>query len=196
MSFFSQAYKNHVECTADKQHASNLNGVILFLEHTSFMVDFFSTKHQIYDANDTRLQKLRSILSYFSKWKSGCSNNDEFLSAKLWFDLQAMILGMISLVRIKLTRFPGSTIKPAILNQDVVENHFCQLRAANGQNENPSYLLTQGTQNAIIFGQRMLSKKCNTGATVNNSYTELPRERLFFVKNKVKSQKTKICLTL
>ncbi len=59
-------------------------------------------------------------------------------------------------MRIKLKRFPGSTIKPAILNQDVVENHFCQLRAANGQNENPTYWLTQATQNAIIFGDSTL----------------------------------------
>lgn len=167
------------------------------MEHTSFIVDFFSSKNQIYDPNDTRLQKLHSILTYFSNWKSTCTKNDEFVSAKLWFDIQAMILGIISIVRIKLRRFPGSTIKPAILNQDVVENHFCQLRSANGQNENPSYLLTQGTQNAIIFGQRTLSKKCNTGTTVNDTFTDLPRQRLFSGKNKIGSQsKTNIRLTL
>ena len=83
------------------------------------------------------------------------------------------------------------------MNKDVFENPFWHLRAANGQNKNPPYLMTQGTQNAIIFGQRTLSKKCNSGATVNNTYTELPRDRLFTAKNKVdESQKTTVSLAL
>ena len=54
-----------------------------------------------------------------------------------------MVLGMISLVKITLSKYPGSMIKPAVVNQDVVENHFCQLKVANGQNDNPSYRLVQ-----------------------------------------------------
>lgn len=93
-------------------------------------------------------------------------------------------------------RYPGSVIKPAVLNQDIVENHFCQLRAANGQNENPTYLLTQGTQNSIVFGQRTISKKCNTGTAENDSFTELPKQKLFSAENKKGIQKSKISLTL
>jgi hypothetical protein len=93
--------------------------------------------------------------------------------------MQSMILGFITLVKVKLARFPGSVIKPAIMNQDLVENHFSQLRAANGQNENPTYLLTQGTQNLIIFGQTTVSKKSNTGTSRNSSFAELPKENLF-----------------
>ena len=160
------------------------------------MVEFSSSKQAIYDINDTRLQNLRSTLAYFLKWKESVSKNDEFFSPKLWFDLQAMILGMISVVRVKLQRFPGSVIKPAIVNQDIVENHFCQLRAANGQNENPTYLLTQGTQNSIIFEQRSISNKCNTSTAANNYFAGLPKDRLFSVKSKSESQKSKINLTL
>jgi hypothetical protein len=80
-------------------------------------------------------------MQYFSNWKENISAENEFISHKLWFDIQSMILGFISLVRTKLNRFPGSLIKPAILNQDVLENHFSQLRGANGQNDNPSYQL-------------------------------------------------------
>ena len=40
-----------------------------------------------------------------------------------------MIHGFKAVVKIKLTRFPNSTIKPWLLNQDVVENHFCQAMA-------------------------------------------------------------------
>ena len=70
-----------------------------------------------------------------------------------------MILGFTALMKAKLLQFPGTSIKPAIVNQDVVENHFLQLRGANALNENPTYQLTQGTQNSIIFGQTRLSKK-------------------------------------
>ncbi len=65
------------------------------------------------------------------------------------------------------------------MNQDVVENHFSHLRGANGQNENPTYLLATATQNSVIFGQSTISKKCNTGGSATNSFTELPKEKLF-----------------
>ena len=160
------------------------------------MVEFCSSKQAIYDINDPRLQTLRSTLSYFSDWKKNASKSEEFISSKLWFDLQAMTLGLESLVKVKLSRFPGTAIKPAVINQDVVENHFCQLRAANGQNENPTYLLTQATQNAIIFGQRTISKKCNTGTAENSSFTELPKDKLFTGKEKSHTHVSKIRLTL
>ena len=91
-----------------------------------------------------------------------------------------MILEMISLVKVKLSKFPESIVKPAIINQYVVENHFCQLRAANGQNENPTYLFS------IIFGQRTVGKKCNTGTLENSSFTELPKENCSPQKTNVK----------
>lgn len=107
----------------------------------------------------------------------------EFLSDKTWFDIQSMIIGFTSLVKSKLSRFPGSVIKPAILNQDVVENHFSQLRGANGQNDHPTYQMVQHTQNAVIFGQSTISKKCNTGNTRNNTFAALPKDGIFKNKN-------------
>ena len=199
ISFFYinvQAYKGHLECSGNQEHASRLSASIAFLQHTSSMVEFFTSKQAIYDVNDTRLQSLRTTLSYFSTWKASVSKSDEFVSSKLWFDLQAMILGMISLVRVKLSKFPGSLIKPAVINQDVLENHFCQLRAANGQNDNPTYRLVQAAQNSIVFGQRTVSKKCNTGTAENSSFTELPKVKLFAAKNKCQNQKSEIRLAI
>ena len=49
-----------------------------------------------------------------------------------------MCIGFMSMITVKLTKFPQSLIKPAICNQDGVENHFCQVRAYNGQNNNPT----------------------------------------------------------
>jgi len=67
------------------------------------------------------------------------------------------------MVAIKLKAFPQSAIKPAIVNQDVVENHFCQVRACNGQNNNPTYRLQETAQNSIRFGQTTIGRKSNAG---------------------------------
>ena len=116
----------------------------------------------------------------------------EFLSEKLWFDLQSMILGFTSMVKTKLSRYHGSIIKPAIINQDVVENHFSQLRGANGQNDNPTYSLTQGTQNSVIFGQTPISKKSNTGTAKKDSFAGLPRQNIFCASGKKPAVHTEI----
>ena len=116
------------------------------------------------------------------------SAENEFISSKLWFDIQSMIFGFISIVKTKLNRFPGSLVKPAILNQDVLENHFSQLRGANGQNDNPSYQQVQATQNSVIFGQTTVSRKCNTGCTKNNSFVQLPKDKVFEKSSKNKNK--------
>ena len=63
-----------------------------------------------------------------------------FISSKLWFDLKSVCLGFQSLVHYKLLKHPSSVIKPAIVNQDCVENHLCQIRSCNDQNDNPTFL--------------------------------------------------------
>ena len=97
--------------------------------------------------------------------------------------VQSMIMGFLSLVKTKLTRCPGAVIKPAIINQDIVENQFCQLRGANCHNDNPTYQATQGTQNSIIYGQTLISRKGNTGANKNNSFSGIPKQHLFIGKH-------------
>lgn len=82
---------------------------------------------------------------------------------KLWFDLQSMALGFLAIVSIKLKHFPQSLIKPAIIIQDVVENHFCQVRACNGHNNHPTWRLQETTQNTIRYGQTTISRKSNAG---------------------------------
>jgi hypothetical protein len=82
-------------------------------------------------------------------------------------------------VQTKLSRFPGSTVKPAIANQDVVENHFSQLRSANGQNNNPTYQAVLGMQNSVILGQTSISKKSNTGIAKNTSFADFPKVHPF-----------------
>ncbi len=146
------------------------------------MIDLFSDKHAIYNVDDSRLQALQSTLLFFSTRKEGTTKGDEFISQKLWFDIQSMIHGFISLVQTKLRRFPGSIVKPAIINQDCVENHFSQLRGANGQNDNPTYQVTQETQNSIIFGQTTINRKGNVGVAKCHSFAGLPQRKICLAK--------------
>ena len=69
-----------------------------------------------------------------------------------------------------------------------------QIRAANGQNDNLTYLATQGTQNSIIFGQTTVSRKSNTGTAKVHSFAGLPKENLFASKGKIQQPKSKITL--
>ena len=106
--------------------------------------------------NDYRLQHLQSFLTFLQKWKAEAGNESakKFLTNKLWFDLQSMIMGFLSIVTIKLKKFPQAAIKPAIINQDCVENHFCQVRACNGQNNNPTYRLQESAQTLFGMGKQ------------------------------------------
>ena len=180
-----KAYNVHLG-TIKEENPDRLDLSITLLKHTSNMVELFSDKHGIYHVNDNRILALNDLLKFFTEWEQQTTNGKEFVSAKLWFDLQSMILGFTSMVREKLSRFPGSVIKPAIVNQDLVENHFSQLRGANGQNENPTYQLTQETQNSVIFGQSIVSKKINTGGIKSNSFVGLPNKSLFGKNDKPK----------
>ena len=110
-----KAYKAHLGIIKE-ENPDRLDLSITLLKHTSNMVELFSDKHGIYHVNDNRILALNDLLKFFTEWKQQTTNGKEFVSAKLWFDLQSMILGFTSMVREKL--------KPAILNQDLVENHF------------------------------------------------------------------------
>lgn len=146
------------------EDGSQLDCVITLLKHTSSIISFFSDKLFITHHQDPRLKQLLDFYTFFKGWKEEVGKNDKmFISQKLWFDMQSMALGFISLVRVKLSKFPSCVIKPAIVNQNGVENHFGQIRACCGQNNNPTYKLQQSCQNSIIFGQTTISKKSNVG---------------------------------
>ena len=57
------------------------------------------------------------------------------------------------MVVIKTAQFPAAVIKPALVNQDGVENDFCQVRSCNRKNNNPTYLQQESAQNSIRFWQ-------------------------------------------
>jgi len=146
-----------------------LDSTLQLLQHTSQVIDLFNSKCPITNINNTRLKKLHSFYKFMLNWREeSADDNSSFISSKLWFDLQSMCLGFNALVQIKLKNFPQSSIKPAIVNQDCVENHFCQVRSCNGQNNNPTYNQQQSTQNLIRFGQTVISRKSNVGVPSSN----------------------------
>ena len=139
---------------------------LIYIVHTSPIVEFFNSNCPVATTNDRRLQQLQTFYEFMASWKEECnSDNSKFVSSKLWFDLQSMCIGFQSLVNIKLKNFSQSVIKPAIVNQDCVENHFCQVLACYGQNNNPSYHQQESAQNSIRFGQTVISRKSNSGST-------------------------------
>lgn len=163
-TFYQQAYKRHL--SENGKDGSTLDSTIVLMEHTSSLIEFFSTsKDAIQSKDDARLQCLDSSLAYFTDWNKEITTPNQFISDKLWFDLQAMIHGFKAMVNIKLTKFPNSIIKAWLVNQDCVENHFCMTRSCNGQSNNPTYKLQESTQNSIRFGTNTISSKCNAGVS-------------------------------
>lgn len=155
-----QKYQEHLKKT--QNDGDELDAVIELLQHTSELVSLFNDRLYINSTDDPRLHKLKKFYNWMCHWANETEGNSKkFVSSKLWFDLQSMCLGFQSLVHYKLTRFPSSAVKPAIVNQDCVENHFCQIRSCNGQNDNPTFLQQQSTQNSIRLGQTTISSKSN-----------------------------------
>lgn len=158
-----QAYKEHL--ISKGQDGSSLDSTIELLHHTTRAIQLFSDRQTIKSPKDDRLEDLHKFLTFLQEWKceAGSESAKKFFTEKLFFDLQSMILGFIAIVSIKLKKFPQAPIKPAIVNQDCVENHFCQVRACNGQNNNPTYHLQESAQNSIRYGQTTISRKSNAG---------------------------------
>lgn len=155
---------------------STLDATISLLQYSSEMIELFNDKLPISSLTDSRMKRLNDFYLFLTGWRDETKDNNEwFISLQLWFDLQSMALGFTAMVATKLAQFPNATIKPSLVNQDCVENHFCQVRSCNGQNNNPTYLQQEATQNSIRFGQTTVSRKSNAGRTTESlSSCELP----------------------
>lgn len=164
-----QKYQEHLKKIGND--GDDLDAVIELLQHTSEIVSLFNDRLYINSSEDLRLHKLNKFYNWMCHWANETEGSSKsFISSKLWFDLQSMCLGFQSLVHYKMTRFPVTVIKPAIVNQDCVENHFCQIRSCNGQNDNPTFLQQQSTQNSIRLGQTTISTKSNASCNSTNVY--------------------------
>ena len=163
-----QKYREHTQ-------DSSLDAVVDLLQHTSEMVSLFNDRLYICSTDDNRLHRLNEFHQWISQWAKATENKRNlFISTKLHFDLESMCLGFQSMVHYKLLKERNAVIKPAIVNQDCVENHFCQIRSCNGQNDNPTFVQQQSTQNSIRLGQTTISPKSNASCQTSNNDTRLP----------------------
>ena len=166
VQFFYWNFRLMSHLVSKGQDGSSLDSTVDLLALTSCAIQLFNDRQNIKSISDHRLVELQEFLSFLKHWKAEAGNDSskKFFTSKLWFDLQSIILGFESIVAIKLKKFPQSVIKPAIINQDCIENHFCQVRACNGPNKNPTFHLQESAQNSIRYGQTTISRKSNAGA--------------------------------
>jgi len=122
----------------------------------------FTRKDKLTSCYDARIIKAKEFIDHLKTWKGNTKTAKEFISDKLWFDLQAMVIGLEQVVKIKSRAFPDTgIIKPVIINQDVIENIFCQVRGSNGQNNNPTYLSYGSTITSVTA---LLIHTCRLGS--------------------------------
>ena len=123
-----------------------LTGTLTFVKQTSTLIDIFSDQRPFYTMQDERFDKQREVLEWFEAWREDikklpCSAEEKkrmFISTKCFFDVSSMIIGFRELCRVSFHLHPGCGVIGARVNSDLVENIFCQERAAQGQKENPT----------------------------------------------------------
>ncbi|KAK3754215.1 hypothetical protein QZH41_013117 [Actinostola sp. cb2023] len=163
MLYLMEQFKIHLFDQGKRAQAEELNETIRLLTFTSELIDLFTRKDKLTSCYDARIIKAKEFIDHLKTWKGNTKTAKEFISDKLWFDLQAMVIGLEQVVKIKSRAFPDTgIIKPVIINQDVIENIFCQVRGSNGQNNNPTYLSYGSTITSVNIGQDAISKKGNT----------------------------------
>ena len=146
---------------------SQLDGMVLLLEHTAPYIDIFSNcNSMIYSVQDHRIQKLLDVLHFFQRWEGEYSNpkdiNKHLISSQTRQDIDSSIYGFIEMVNVATKLHIG--LIPGYFNSDLIENWFCQMRGLrNGSNQNPSLSqIGPGINSNLITGS-LISKKGNSG---------------------------------
>ena len=154
-----------------------LAGPIELLQKTGRMIIIFKDMRPIKNVNDERIPELMEINDWFNKWLNSTQLEDisskekskRVMSYQCHEDVQACLLGFCELCHLVLSNSKTAFVTPALINSDVIENHFCQHRATyNGANTNPTALQYRRNINAIILGQDIISNKANAGKSSEN----------------------------
>ena len=162
-----QKFQEHIQ-------DASLDAVVDLLKHTSEMVSLFNDRLNICFTEDNCLHRLNKFHQWISQWAKATENKKNlFISSKLHFDLESICLGFQSMVHYKLLKVENVVVKPAIVNQDCEENHFCQIRSCNGHYDNQTFLQPQSTQNSIRLGQTTISTKSNASCHSSKNETRL-----------------------
>ena len=117
-------------------HGVKFDAAISLLQRTSILVAIFRDQRPICDEADPRLQQLRDVLVWFKTWENDISikyatpgeRNRRLLTAETRQDVDSCITGSCAMLQVRARLSPGSSVVPARLNSDAIENTFCQQR--------------------------------------------------------------------
>lgn len=153
----------------------SLNSTIAFLEQTAVLVEIFTdTSKRIESLYDTIVQQVTNVLDFFHQWEtqyiSGTEVRKHLMSRETRQDLSSSLMGFMKLVQI--TSAKNITLNPGLLNSDLIENWFCQIRSSRlGANDNCS-LAEYGPANNtnLICGSVISSKTKNNCGPVTKKF--------------------------
>ncbi len=157
-----------------------MNGSIQLLEQTSKLVDLFKSTQPMTSLKDPKLLRAKEALEFFQKWESTVWSNELdpiekqrcLLSQECRRDLTSTVLGFEKMLFNRLKRFPNSYIIPAVINSDICENIFCQVRSTLlGPTTHPNYSNYVVALSSVLLSQGLLSTHGNAG---NNSVVASP----------------------
>ena len=148
-----------------------LNSTIMFLEHTSQLIDIFWDRNRpIRTMQDARLTKILQVAQFFKDWEEKETNPNSLLTAETREDIQSSLHGFLAVVEKLVPK--NIPINPGYFNSDIVENFFCQQRGIrHGLTTNPTISQYGPAINAILLGQATVSRKSNAGRQAARPYT-------------------------
>ena len=124
----------------DENQATQYLSVLELLRKSSMLVRNFRDVSPFKSMKDKRLEENISFLKWLETWEQQSqlnpTENTTFCATTL-FDIKSMIIGFQQLCKVIFKKYPGASIQGNKINTDVVENTFSQVRARNGQNDNP-----------------------------------------------------------
>ena len=130
--------------------------------------------------DDPRIKRAKEALEFFEKWESSVWSSNlgkddkprALLSQQCREDLSSTIVGFEQLVYQRLKLFPGSSILPYLVNSDICENIFCQVRSTQlGPTTHPNVSQYTHALTSIILSQGLLSIHGNAS---NNTFVASP----------------------
>ena len=115
---------------------AKFDATISLLQQTSILVNIFRDRRPMTDPSDPRIQQLHGVFGWFKQWEidihtkyhTPAARNRRLLSAETREDLDSCINGFCAMLKVRAKLSPGSSVVPARMNSDVLENTFCQQR--------------------------------------------------------------------
>ena len=107
------------------------------------------------------ISELQDVSQFFTNWDNFSNNPEDKPTAECMWDLHCSLQGVI-----ELAKSSPYAIRPDVINSDLVELHFSQVRELY-HNRTPNVLQYRNVQNSIILGQPVAgaNKKTNTMIT-------------------------------